>query len=167
MEGSQNLTLNINNVSGSFNTQFSPLDIDFNISLAGGIKLNLDESTSYGASATFNVTLAWIEYFNRLVGVCVGLLIAATALLAIIRFRRNPRILWPTLLAALLVAFQGWLGAAVVASELHSLVVTLHLLLALIIALLLVYVNQETYHLDRTVGRGGPRGCNPGGRPRR
>jgi cytochrome c oxidase assembly protein subunit 15 len=104
--------------------------------------------------ATFNVTLAWIEWVNRLVGVGVGLLILATAIMAILRFGKYPRILVPTIAAAALVAVQGWLGAVVVASELQPLMVTLHLVLALIIVSLLVYVNQETYHLDRAGGIG-------------
>jgi len=36
---------------------------------------------------TFNVTLAWIEYINRLIGVIVGFLILATALMALKHFR--------------------------------------------------------------------------------
>jgi cytochrome c oxidase assembly protein subunit 15 len=109
--------------------------------------------------AAFNFTLAWIEYINRLVGVSVGLLIAATAVMAIVRFRQYPRILIPTIAAALLVAVEGWLGAVVVASELQPLVVSIHLILALIIVSLLVYVNQETYHLQR--GETGAAGAYP------
>lgn len=54
--GSENLTLNISNISGSFETRFVPLNIDFDLSITGGIRLNLDETTSYGASTTLNVT---------------------------------------------------------------------------------------------------------------
>ena len=99
--------------------------------------------------ASFNVVLAWIEYFNRLVGMTVGLLIAATAVLAIIYYRRTARILWPSIIAALLVAFQGWQGSQVVASELEPFIVTIHMVLAFVIANLMLYVTQEAYHLER------------------
>lgn len=98
--------------------------------------------------ATFNITLAWIEYTNRLVGVTVGLLIVVTAVLALRHFRGHRRILIPTLLAAVLVAVQGWQGSVVVASELMPLVVTVHMFLALVIVSLLIYVTQEAYHVE-------------------
>ncbi len=103
----------------------------------------------------FNVTLAWIEYFNRLVGMTVGLLIAATAVLAIIHYRKEPRILWCTILAGVLTAIQGWQGATVVSSELHPLVVTLHMTLALVIFSLMIYVTVEAGYLRQPKGIAG------------
>ena len=102
-------------------------------------------------AASFNLTLAWIEYVNRLIGVTVGLLIAITAVVALLRVRHVPRLLYPTLAAAVLVAFQGWQGSQVVATELEPLVVSVHLFLALVIASLLTYVTQEAYYLNRSV----------------
>lgn len=100
--------------------------------------------------ATFNFTLAWIEYINRLSGMIVGLLILTTALWAIFKFRDNKKILFPAMLAALLTAFQGWQGAVVVSSLLEPVIVTVHMLLALIIASLLVYVTvQSHYQLNK------------------
>lgn len=96
----------------------------------------------------FNFTLAWIEYVNRLVGMIVGLLILATAIMAILYFRQYKRILWPSVLAAILVAFQGWYGSVVVASQLHPETVTIHMVLALLIVSLLVYVTQSINYLD-------------------
>lgn len=96
----------------------------------------------------FNFTLAWIEYINRLIGVIVGLLIAVTAILAIRYMRKYPRILIPSILAALLVAFQGWQGGQVVYSALEPFILTIHLGLALIIVSLLVYVTQQAYYLE-------------------
>lgn len=96
--------------------------------------------------ATFNFTLAWIEYINRLSGMIVGLLILSTALWAIFKFRDNKRILFPAMLAALLTAFQGWQGAVVVSSLLQPVIVTVHMLLALVIASLLVFVTSESHY---------------------
>jgi cytochrome c oxidase assembly protein subunit 15 len=93
----------------------------------------------------FNFTLAWIEYINRLIGVMVGLLVAITGFWAIKSYRRYPRILIPAVLAALLVAYQGWQGSRVVASELEPVMVSIHMGLAFIIASLLVYLSIQTY----------------------
>jgi heme a synthase len=91
----------------------------------------------------FNFTLAWIEYINRLVGMFVGFAILGTAILAIVYFRSNKKILWPSIFAALLVAFQGWQGGQVVASELEPMLVSSHLLIAILIVNLLLYVLQQ------------------------
>ncbi len=100
--------------------------------------------------ANFNYTLAWIEYLNRLSGMILGLFIAATAILAIVHYRRTPRILYPSIGAALLVAFQGWQGGQVVLSELHSLTVSIHLVIALMIVSLLTYVAQQAYYIEES-----------------
>jgi len=96
-------------------------------------------------TANFNLTLAWIEYFNRLGGILLGFLVLGAAFFALRYYRKNRRILYPTLGAALLVGFQGWLGSAVVASELEPVIVTIHMVLALVIVSLLLYATQESY----------------------
>jgi cytochrome c oxidase assembly protein subunit 15 len=98
--------------------------------------------------ATFNLTLAWIEYINRLIGMIAGILIVITAVLAIKNFRRIKKILTPSILAAVLVAFQGWYGSVVVSSQLQSITVSVHLLLALLIVSLLIYVTQSSYYME-------------------
>jgi cytochrome c oxidase assembly protein subunit 15 len=102
-------------------------------------------------ASTFNITLAWIEYINRLAGMMTGLLILFTALLAIKNFRRSKQILIPSMLAALLVAVQGWYGSVVVKSQLMPTTVSVHLLLALIIVSILVYVTYGSYHLSSSL----------------
>ncbi len=61
VEGSTNLTLNISNIAGSFETQFVPLNISFDLELAGGIRLNLNDTTSYGATTRLGVSQHGIE----------------------------------------------------------------------------------------------------------
>jgi heme a synthase len=89
----------------------------------------------------FNPTLMWTEYVNRLLGVAVGFLIFATAASAWRHFRHQPKILWTTIAAFLLVGFEGWLGGRVVAHELAPWIVTAHLIVAIIIVQLLLYVT--------------------------
>lgn len=91
--------------------------------------------------AQFNPTLMWTEYLNRLLGAIVGLLIVATAVSAWRHHRRDPRILWTTIAAALLTGFQGWLGGRVVAHELAAWIVTVHMVVALVIVQMLLYVT--------------------------
>jgi heme a synthase len=91
----------------------------------------------------FNPTLMWTEYLNRLLGVTVGLLIFATAISAWRHHRRQPRILWTTIAAFLLVGFEGWLGGRVVAHELAAWIVTAHLIVAIVIVQLLLYAAFE------------------------
>ena len=110
----------------------------------------------------FNFTLAWIEYINRLVGVGVGLLIALVAVVAIVRFRKEPRLLWPPVLAALLTAFQGWQGSRVVASELAPLLVSVHMVLALVIVSLLIYTGFQAHRLANETSEKAPTGRRRG-----
>ena len=93
----------------------------------------------------FNPTLMWTEYLNRLLGVTVGFLILATAISAWRNHRHQPRILWTTIAAFLLVGFEGWLGGRVVAHELAAWIVTVHLIVAIIIVQLLLYATFEAF----------------------
>lgn len=100
-------------------------------------------------ASLFNFTLAWIEYINRLVGVVIGILIFVTTILAFLNFRRVKRVLYPSVAALLLVAYQGWQGSQVVSSGLEPILITLHMVVAFIIVSLLIYVSQQAYYLER------------------
>ena len=104
--------------------------------------------------ALFNPTLMWTEYLNRLLGVTVGFLILATTISAWRHHRREPRILWTTVAAFLLVGFEGWLGGRVVAHGLAAWIVTAHLMVALVIVQLLLYA---TYVASATGATGATR----------
>jgi len=94
--------------------------------------------------ADFNPTKTWIEYVNRLVGVVIGFLIFAVAVLSF-RFRRNySRLFLVSVLCFVLVSFQGWIGSVVVSTNLTPWTITLHMFLALVIVLLLVYLTERT-----------------------
>ncbi|MBN1479922.1 hypothetical protein EH223_18520 [candidate division KSB1 bacterium] len=100
------------------------------------------------APETFNFTLAWIEYINRLVGVLVGLVILVTAILALLYYRKKLHVLLSSLLAALIVAYQGWQGSRVVASELEPIVVSFHMIIAFVIISLLIYAALQAHYSD-------------------
>ncbi len=94
--------------------------------------------------AVFNATHTWIEYINRLLGALAGL---ATLILAIASFtyRKSHKkitvLSWAVLLGML---FQGWLGATVVYSVLQPVKITMHMMMALVIVALLIYLIQKT-----------------------
>ena len=83
----------------------------------------------------------WTEYVNRLLGVTVGFLILGTVISAWRHYRRDPKILWTSVVALLLTGFEGWLGGRVVAHELAAWIVTIHLIVALVIVQLLLYAT--------------------------
>ena len=91
-------------------------------------------------ASQFNPTLMWTEYLNRLLGVSVGFLILATTVSAWRHHRREPRIVWTTTAALSLTGFQGWLGGRVVAHELAAWIMTAHLVVAIVIVQMLLYV---------------------------
>jgi cytochrome c oxidase assembly protein subunit 15 len=101
-------------------------------------------------AASFNFTLAWIEYINRLAGMLTGILILITAILAIKNFRNRKKIMVPSVLAAVVVAFQGWYGSIVVQSDLQPVTISIHLLLALFIVSLLLYTLINVHFLDQS-----------------
>jgi len=87
----------------------------------------------------FNPIKTWTEYTNRLVGVTIGFLIFLTAWSSRIYLKTDKAIFYLAATVFVLVGFQGWLGSAVVASNLKPLIISLHMLLALFIVTLLIY----------------------------
>jgi cytochrome c oxidase assembly protein subunit 15 len=92
------------------------------------------------ADTNFNPVKTWTEYVNRLVGVSIGLLVFLTLWFSRHYLKSDKFIFYLSLTVFLLVGFQGWLGAAVVASNLKPFMITLHMLLALLIVALLIYM---------------------------
>lgn len=99
----------------------------------------------------FNAVKTWIEYVNRLIGAVIGLLVLFT-------FYRSLA-LWPldrgiTVLAffnLVLVLFQAWIGSIVVSTNLLPWMITIHMLLALLIVCLLLYIHYRSYRLKNEI----------------
>lgn len=90
--------------------------------------------------ATFNVWHTWIEYINRLVGALSGV---AILIMAILSFRERKRNKWIPILSVLsvfMIVFQAWLGATVVYSVLSPVKITIHMIMALVIVGVLIYL---------------------------
>lgn len=90
--------------------------------------------------ADFNPLKTYIEYINRLIGVIIGFLIIAL-FLSSIKFRKNrPLLFWVSVMTLITVLFQGWLGSIVVSTNLTSWTITIHMFIAFVIVMLLVYL---------------------------
>ncbi len=87
----------------------------------------------------FNPLHTWIEYVNRLVGVLIGFLITLTFIISFKYRKKDPVITLTSGTAFILVLFQGWLGGQVVRSGLSAGIITLHMILAMIILITLLY----------------------------
>ncbi len=103
--------------------------------------------------ATFNFTLVWIEYVNRMAGVVVGLTIIALLLVAVWKVREYKRLTIGALAILLLTLFQGWLGGVVVQTKLHHVVVSLHMGLALVMISALLYLLIWPTYKDAPVSQ--------------
>ena len=90
--------------------------------------------------AKYNPTHTWIEYINRLIGALAGLPILLFTILSFWLWRKNK---WLTILSIITVfgmAFQAWLGKTVVDSNLAPYKITIHMVMALVIVVLLLYL---------------------------
>lgn len=104
-------------------------------------KIITDESIL--VEGDFNPAKTWTEYVNRLVGATVGLLIFSMFVGAIPYFKKDKTVFYFALLNLFLVGFQGWIGSIVVSTNLMPWIITLHMVLALLIVLVLIYINTR------------------------
>ncbi|WP_405198148.1 COX15/CtaA family protein [Christiangramia sp. LLG6405-1] len=96
--------------------------------------------------AIFNPTHTWVEYINRLVGALAGIAVLIMAILSFKKFRKSKRITILSWLSVLMMGFQAWLGATVVYSVLAPAKITIHMVMALVIVavlLYLLYISRE------------------------
>lgn len=96
--------------------------------------------------ADFNAVHTWIEYLNRLLGALIGLFILITAVLSISFWKKDKIITILSVLALIGVLVQAWLGAKVVATDLHEGMITIHMVMALVIVGLLIYTVVRSYN---------------------
>jgi cytochrome c oxidase assembly protein subunit 15 len=90
--------------------------------------------------ADFNPTKTWIEYLNRLVGVVIGLLIFAVFVVSLRFWNSDRELTVIAFITFIMVGFQGWIGSFVVSSNLTPWTITIHMMLALLVVSLLIYL---------------------------
>ena len=95
----------------------------------------------------FNPTKTWIEYVNRLLGAVIGILIIGTFLYSLPLWNLDQSIVILSFFNIVLVIFQGWIGSIVVSTNLLHWMITVHMVLALLLVCLLLYVHYRSYKL--------------------
>ena len=90
--------------------------------------------------ATFNPTHTWVEYINRLFGALAGLACFAMAIASFSYWKQNKKITLLSWLVVFMMGFQAWLGATVVYSVLNPVKITVHMVMALVIVCVILYI---------------------------
>ena len=104
-----------------------------------------DPLSSHNGQLIFNPVKTWTEYLNRLLGVVIGFSILIQFIWSFwIKSNSKARIY--STVSLVLVVFQGWLGSKVVSTDLKPLVITIHLVVALLIALALLAALHYSYY---------------------
>ncbi len=93
--------------------------------------------------AVFNAVETWIEYINRLIGAVAGLAVFIMAIISFSYWKTNKKITIFSWITVVMMGFQGWLGARVVYSVLNPLKITIHMIVALLIVAVLLYIIKK------------------------
>ena len=93
--------------------------------------------------AHFNVYHTWIEYLNRLVGALAGLACLLMAIGSFWYWKSNRKITLFSWIVVFMMGFQAWLGKTVVDSVLSPFKITTHMVVALLIVALILYVIKN------------------------
>jgi cytochrome c oxidase assembly protein subunit 15 len=91
----------------------------------------------------FDPLHTWFEYINRLIGALSGLFTFILFLASFKFAKSKPKIILLSALVLFLMGFQGWLGATVVFTVLLPAKITIHMLMALLIVAVMVYLISE------------------------
>ena len=91
---------------------------------------------------TFNAQKTWTEYVNRLVGFLAGNGILFIFLWIMFKYRKRKLVFISSINLVILI-FQAWFGSIVVATNLVPWTITVHLLLALVIIGLQLYLIRN------------------------
>ena len=88
----------------------------------------------------FNPLHTWIEYINRLIGAISGIPILLFTILSIVYYKKFRHLTLISVLTVFAMGLQAWLGKTVVDSNLAGYKITMHMLMALFIVALLIYL---------------------------
>lgn len=107
-----------------------------------GEKLDLNNWEPYTAHnyAIFNPVHTWVEYINRLLGALSGIPILIFTIMSFWLWKEDKRYVLLSLLTVFAMGFQAWLGKTVVDSNLAPYKITTHMVMALVIVALILYL---------------------------
>jgi cytochrome c oxidase assembly protein subunit 15 len=116
-----------------------------------GLKATADQimnDPTLRVEESFNWKRTWTEYGNRLVGFLAGNFMLAMFIWVLLKYRKRKLVLI-TLFNLVLMAIEAWFGSIVVASNLVPWTITIHMLLALVIIAIQLYVLREISPVQR------------------
>jgi len=93
----------------------------------------------------FNPYKTWTEYINRLSGALTGVFVIITLIASFLYKEKKWSVQALCFLQLIVIVFQGWMGAIVVATNITPWVLSLHMLMALLlisIQLLIVFLTR-------------------------
>jgi heme a synthase len=100
--------------------------------------------------AIFNPFHTWVEYLNRLVGALAGIACLITLFLSFSYWKEQKKLVFLNVLICFLMGFQAWLGKTVVDSVLNPYKITTHMLVALLIVAVQLYVIYAVQESKKT-----------------
>jgi cytochrome c oxidase assembly protein subunit 15 len=101
--------------------------------------------------AEFNAAHTWIEYINRLLGALSGIAILIMTISSFGQWKKNKKLTLFSILCLVFLLFQAWLGATVVYSVLSPVRITIHMLVALVLVALLIYILKLSSNEDTSL----------------
>lgn len=107
-----------------------------------GTTLNDDNWTDFTAHdyAIYNPLHTWVEYINRLIGALSGIPILIFTIMSIWLWKDNKWLLPLSVITVFAMGFQAWLGKTVVDSNLAPFKITIHMVMALVIVFIILYL---------------------------
>lgn len=94
--------------------------------------------------AVFNAAHTWTEFINRLFGALAGLATLILAFFSLSYWKEKKKITLLSWGVVFAMGFQAWLGATVVFSVLEPVKITIHMVMALVIVAMILYLIHAT-----------------------
>ena len=94
---------------------------------------------------TFNATHTWVEFINRLLGAISGLIVLGLFIRSLWGIRNQPSLSLFSFFAVVGMGVQAWLGKTVVDSNLLPSKISLHMIMALLIVSILLFVRAKSH----------------------
>ena len=94
---------------------------------------------------TFNATQTWVEFINRLLGAISGMIVLGLFIRSLWWFIKQPLLPLFSFFAAFGMGIQAWLGKTVVDSNLLPSKISLHMIMALVIVSVLLFVRAKSH----------------------
>ena len=100
---------------------------------------NWEDFTKHDYSK-FKPLHTWVEFINRLIGVICGISVLILGFYSLQFVKNKPILTFLSLLTIIAVGFQAWLGKIVVDTNLNPYSITIHMLMALLIISILIFI---------------------------